>query len=140
MEYWDFPSEDIAKSQRQWIAGFVESVPEIESHIDPDYLRWKEWSEIDGTLFMGAMLRVCDRLADDANQVAFLAKVFGYLEGLAAQLSSPAESKELSELDFAACKFLLFTFTDNPTGKGTEFRRLSAYMGPRILKMCSIIP
>ena len=90
-------------------------------------------------IFMGELLRACDRLADDPRQAPLLFKVFGHLERLATKLESGEGPNTPAELDQAAGNFLLFTFTDNPTGKNPEFRKLSTFMGPKIREMCTIL-
>jgi hypothetical protein len=121
------------------ICGLVEAVPDIETQMGPGYLQWEEWSGIDAMQFMQELLLVCDRLTTEPANSPLLSKVFEYLEMWAVQLDLPATAQALPAVDRAACDFLLFTFTDNPTGKDSKLKRLSTYMGPKIEKMCTIL-
>ena len=47
VDYWDFSDEEKGYAELRIICAFIEAVPEIEQHLDPDCLRWGEWSAED---------------------------------------------------------------------------------------------
>jgi hypothetical protein len=125
--------------ERKLALGLLKAVPDLESHLEKGYFDFDSWSWPDGKGFMEGLLRCCDRLVDHADGKDMLLRIFSYLEEMAAQLD-PIELKKdhyAADLppELRAIDSLLFTFTDNPTGKDSTLRKLTPFMGPRLNKM-----
>jgi hypothetical protein len=129
--------------EREFALGLLKAVPELESHLEKGYFNFNSWNWPDGMGFMEELLRCCDRLVDHAEGKDILPRIFSYLEDMAVQLDSSDLKKEGCAADLPpelrAIDCLLFTFTDNPTGKDVTLRKLTPFMRPRINKMsCQI--
>ena len=132
------PPED-SLEQKAFCLGLLKAAPALGKHLDPDFLDFEDWESYSGMLFMAELLRTCDRLVDHPEGNSVLPQVFKHLELKATELElADSGSKELSQAERYAVSFLIFTFTDNPTGKDPEFPKLAPFMGPKILRHCTI--
>ena len=133
--------EAVSCAERELALGLLKAVPDLESHLEKGYFDFNRWSWPDGMGFMEELLRCCERLFDQADGKNMLPSIFSYLEAMAVQLDSSEAKKEVPAADLPpelrAIDSLLFTFTDNPTGKDGKLRKLTPFMGPRINKMCT---
>jgi hypothetical protein len=125
-------------AEKEFALNLLKAAPDLEPHLEGGYFDFEAWDSADGMGFMYELLRACARLIDRPEGKVILPRVFAYLENKAAELELHASSvQKLSPADFDAIHFLLFTFTDNPTGKDPTLKRLTPFMGPKINEMCT---
>ena len=131
--------EAVTRVERERALGLLKAAPDLESHLEQGYFDFNSWSRPNGMTFMGELLRCCDRLVDHVDGKDMLPRIFSYLEDMAMQLD-PIDLKKANYAadlspELRAIDSLLFTFTDNPTGKDATLKKLTPFMGPRISKM-----
>jgi len=132
------PPED-SLEQKAFCLNLLKAAPALETHLSPDFLDFEDWESYSGMLFMAELLRTCEKLVDQPEGKSILLQVFEHLEIKATDLElADLGRKELSRAERHAVWFLIFTFTDNPAGKDPEFLKLAPFMGPKILKHCTI--
>ena len=132
------PPED-SLEQKAFCFDLLQAIPALKTHLNSDCLDFEDWESYSGMLFMSELLRACDKLVNEPEEKSILPQVFAHLETKATELElADSGSKRLSQAERHAVWFLIFTFTDNPTGKDPELPRLAPFMGPRILKHCTI--
>jgi hypothetical protein len=135
---YESPPED-SLEQKAFCLNLLKAAPTLETHLSSDFLDFENWESYSGMLFMAELRRVCERLVDQPEGKSILPQVFTHLELKATELElTDLGSKELSRAERHAVWFLIFTFTDNPTGKDPEFPKMAPFMGPKILKHCTI--
>jgi hypothetical protein len=98
-------------------------VPELKPHTAPDILEEVEGNNGHGV--MAELTRVSARLTESEEGKIILPKLFEYFE-------------QALVLKDEVIDFLIFSFSDDPTGKSPEIQKLLPWIGPRLKSFMGI--
>jgi len=127
-------------AEKAFALGLLQGVPGLELHLESGFFDFEDWGSADGMQFMNQVLRACEKLSNEESGKSLVRLVFVYLEAKAIELDLHVTGRcMISPANAEAIDFLLFTFTDNPTGKDSTLRKLAPCMGPKIAAMCTML-